>query len=133
LHLAGRRLPSRRRTALLGRFERGSSSAALAPASRTRSANWKYIFQNFNECYHCPTIHPLLNKLTDYTSGNNDLIEGPYLGGYMDILNESLTVTGRLCSLPLGDLGEDARRGYYYSILPNLLLNVHPDYVMFPR
>ncbi|HET6847044.1 MAG TPA: SRPBCC family protein, partial [Anaerolineales bacterium] len=30
-----------------------------------------------------------------------------------------------------GDLGEEARRGYYYSVLPNLLLNLHPDYVMF--
>jgi Rieske 2Fe-2S family protein len=94
-------------------------------------ANWKYIFQNFNECYHCPTIHPLLNKLTDYTSGNNDLVEGPVLGGFMTILNESLTVSGRVCARPLGELGEDSRRGYYYSILPNLLLNLHPDYVMF--
>jgi Rieske 2Fe-2S family protein len=119
--------------ALLGRFDAWKLERLR---SHTRimyevQSNWKYIFQNFNECYHCPTIHPLLNKLTDYTSGHNDLIEGPYLGGYMDILNESLTVTGRMCSLPLGDLGEDARRGYYYSILPNLLLNVHPDYVMF--
>jgi Rieske 2Fe-2S family protein len=94
-------------------------------------SNWKYIFQNFNECYHCPTIHPLLNKFTDYTSGNNDLTEGPFLGGFMDILNESMTVSGRTCALPLGDLGEDGKRGYYYSILSNLLLNIHPDYVMF--
>ena len=94
-------------------------------------SNWKYIFQNFNECYHCPTIHPLLNTLTDYTSGNNDLVEGPLLGGFMEILNESLTVSGHACARPLGQLGEDSRRGYYYSILPNLLLNVHPDYVMF--
>jgi Rieske 2Fe-2S family protein len=94
-------------------------------------SNWKYIFQNFNECYHCPTIHPLLNTLTDYTSGNNDLVEGPLLGGFMEILHESLTVSGHACARPLGELGEDNRRGYYYSILPNLLLNLHPDYVMF--
>ena len=94
--------------------------------------NWKYVFQNFNECYHCPTIHPLLNKFTDYTGGENDLNEGPVLGGFMSITGgESMTVTGRACALPLGDLGEDGKRGYYYSILPNLLLNVHPDYVMF--
>lgn len=94
-------------------------------------SNWKYVFQNFNECYHCPTIHPLLNQYTDYTSGNNDLTEGPFLGGFMDILNESMTVSGRACALPLGDLGREARHAYYYSILPNLLLNIHPDYVMF--
>lgn len=94
-------------------------------------SNWKYVFQNFNECYHCPTIHPLLNQFTDFTSGNNDLTEGPFLGGFMEITNESLTVTGRVCALPLGELGDDSKRGYYYSILPNLLLNIHPDYVMF--
>lgn len=94
-------------------------------------SNWKYIFQNFNQCYHCPTIHPLLNKFTDYTSGNNDLTEGPFLGGFMEITNESMTVTGRACALLLGELGENSKRGYYYSILPNLLLNIHPDYVMF--
>ena len=118
---------------LLGRFAPWNLSSLKSQTRITYDvkSNWKYIFQNFNECYHCPTIHPLLSKVTDYTSGNNDLIEGPFLGGYMDILDESVTVTGRACSLPLGDLGGDSKRGYYYSILSNLLLNIHPDYVMF--
>jgi Rieske 2Fe-2S family protein len=118
---------------LLRRFEAWNLSGLKSHTRITYevNSNWKYIFQNFNECYHCPTIHPLLNKLADYTSGNNDLIDGPFLGGYMEILNESMTVTGRACALPLGELGEESKRGYYYSILPNLLLNIHPDYVMF--
>jgi Rieske 2Fe-2S family protein len=118
---------------LIGRFglwNMGGLKSHERKAYNVKS-NWKYIFQNFNECYHCPTIHPLLNKFTDYTSGNNDLTEGPFLGGFMNITNESMTVTGRSCALPLGDLGENSQRGYYYSILPNLLLNMHPDYVMF--
>ncbi|HTP01665.1 MAG TPA: aromatic ring-hydroxylating dioxygenase subunit alpha [Anaerolineales bacterium] len=119
--------------ALMGRFKAWNIEGLKSYrriAYDVRS-NWKYIFQNFNECYHCPTIHPLLNKFTDYTSGTNDLMDGPFLGGYMDVLNESMTVSGRACALPLGDLGPDARRAYYYSVLPNLLLNIHPDYVMF--
>ena len=72
-------------------------------------SNWKYIFQNFNECYHCPTIHPMLTRLTDITSGNNDLIEGPFLGGYMDILNESMTVSGRLCSIAARGTGRECQ------------------------
>jgi Rieske 2Fe-2S family protein len=118
---------------LLGRFRQWNLSQLKSHRriSYDVNSNWKYIFQNFNECYHCPTIHPLLNKFTDYTSGTNDLIEGPFLGGFMNILNESMTVTGRGCALPLGELGEDSKRGYYYSILPNLLLNIHPDYLMF--
>ncbi len=118
---------------LIGRFKQWNMDR-LQPHQRIAydvKSNWKYIFQNFNECYHCPTIHPLLNKFTDYTSGANDLTEGPFLGGFMEITNESMTVTGRACALPLGELGEQSRRGYYYSILPNLLLNIHPDYVMF--
>ena len=96
-------------------------------------SNWKYIIQNFNECYHCPTIHPLLNQFADYTSAENDLFEGPFLGGFLSITSGgSMTVTGRTCAIPLGDLDEnDSQRGYYYSILSNLLLNIHPDYVMF--
>lgn len=118
---------------LIGRFRQWNlgSLKSFRRIQYDVQSNWKYIFQNFNECYHCPTIHPMLNKFTDYTSGNNDLVEGPFLGGFMDILNESLTVSGRSCALPLGALGEDSQRGYYYSILSNLLLNIHPDYVMF--
>lgn len=102
-------------------------------------ANWKYVFQNFNECYHCPTIHPMLNRLTNYTSAENDLAEGPFLGGYMEITGgESMTTTGRMCGLPLGEMNQKTiKRGYYYTLLPNLLLNIHPDYLMyhlvFPR
>ena len=118
---------------LIGRFEQWNMDRLKSHRriSYDVKSNWKYIFQNFNECYHCPTIHPLLNKFTDYTSGTNDLTEGAFLGGFMDITKESMTVTGRTCALPLGDLGADGKRGYYYSILPNLLLNIHPDYVMF--
>ena len=27
-------------------------------------ANWKLIFENYSECYHCPLVHPALSKLT---------------------------------------------------------------------
>ncbi|MEW5918531.1 MAG: aromatic ring-hydroxylating dioxygenase subunit alpha, partial [Gemmatimonadota bacterium] len=26
-------------------------------------ANWKLVMQNYNECLHCPTIHPMLSKV----------------------------------------------------------------------
>jgi len=97
-------------------------------------ANWKLLFQNYSECLHCPIIHPGLAKLTPYTSGENDLFEGPYLGGYMVITQDggSLTMSGRACGVPVGDLpAEDLHRVYYYSIFPNMLLSLHPDYVMF--
>ena len=94
-------------------------------------ANWKLIMQNYNECLHCPTIHPELNQLLPYTSGANDLHDGPFLGGYMDITepNVSVTMSGRSCGLALPSMeGADARRAFYYSFWPNMMLSLHPDY-----
>jgi len=30
------------------------------------NANWKLFILNYNECLHCPSVHPELNRLTDY-------------------------------------------------------------------
>src|SRR5437773_9924951 len=44
----------------------------------------------------------------------------------------SITLSGRSCVAPVGRLpAEDLNRVYFYSIFPNLLLSLHPDYVMF--
>jgi Rieske 2Fe-2S family protein len=98
-------------------------------------ANWKLVFQNYSECLHCPTIHPKLATVLPYQSGANDLTEGSFLGGYMEIKapNESATMSGRACGrLVSGDLPEaDRRRAFYYSIMPNMLLSIHADYVNY--
>src|SRR6266481_9256052 len=95
-------------------------------------ANWKLIFENYSECYHCPGVHPALSKLTPYDSAENDLCEGPFLGGFMRITKgNSLTMSGNACALPVGDVqADDHHRVFYYSIFPNMLLSMHPDYVM---
>jgi Rieske 2Fe-2S family protein len=88
-------------------------------------ANWKLIFENY-------FVHPMLAKLTPYDSAENDLCEGPFLGGFMPVTNgHSLTMSGNACARPVGDLRSgDHRRVFYYSIFPNMLLSLHPDYVM---
>jgi Rieske 2Fe-2S family protein len=95
-------------------------------------ANWKLVFQNYSECYHCPLVHPTLAKVSPYDAAENDLFEGPFLGGPMPISKgRSLTMSGQSCALPVGEIkDEDHQRVFYYSILPNLLLSLHPDYVM---
>ena len=95
-------------------------------------ANWKLIFENYSECYHCPLVHPDLSKLSPYDSAENDLCEGPFLGGFMTITRgRSLTMSGNACAIPVGDIkAEDHHRVFYYSIFPNMLLSMHPDYVM---
>ncbi|MBF89185.1 MAG: (2Fe-2S)-binding protein [Candidatus Marinimicrobia bacterium] len=97
-------------------------------------ANWKLIIQNYSECYHCPIIHPELSSITPYLSGRNDLFEGSFLGGYMNFKanKESITSSGKLCCPPIRDLNkDDLDRVYYYSISPNMLLSLHPEYVMY--
>ena len=96
-------------------------------------ANWKLIIQNYNECLHCPNLHPALNKLSHYLSGENEPLRATYMGGRMDLRPgvETLTMDGK-CSrafLP-GLSSEDVRRVYYYAIFPNMLLSLHPDYMM---
>ena len=48
-------------------------------------ANWKLIIQNYNECLHCPNLHPALNKLSHYLSGENEPLQPTYMGGRMDL------------------------------------------------
>ncbi|MEY2482005.1 MAG: glycine betaine catabolism [Verrucomicrobiota bacterium] len=95
-------------------------------------ANWKLIFENYSECYHCPGVHPMLSKVSPSDSAENDLTEGPFLGGFMKInKGRSLTMSGNACALPVGDVKRaDQERVFYYSIFPNMLLSLHPDYVM---
>ncbi len=121
---------------LTGRFAR-YNLAALRTVRRIEyevRANWKLILQNYNECLHCPTIHPELSVKLPYTSGANDLVEGPFLGGYMEIKapHESATISGRACALALGDLSdEDRHRAFYYALFPTMMLSLHPDYAVY--
>ncbi len=98
------------------------------------NGNWKLVIQNYCECYHCPILHPDLAAIHNYMGGHNDLYEGPFLGGYMDLNEdkESITASGQLCCPPLdGVKGDNLNRVYYYSIFPNMLLSLHPEYVMY--
>lgn len=95
--------------------------------------NWKLVFLNYSECYHCPLVHPQLDKLSPSDSGRNDLSEGPFLGGYSELRahGSSLTTSGTTARPPVGTVhGENLDRVYYYTIFPSMLLSLHPDYVM---
>lgn len=100
------------------------------------AANWKLLFHNFSECYHCPTVHPLLNALTPFRNSENDLDDGPVLGGPMTMSNAqgSMTIGGERCARPFAALSAHERaRVYYYTILPSAFVSLHPDYVLVHR
>ncbi len=122
---------------LAGKFSRWNLPT-LRSAKRIEydvHANWKLMFQNYSECYHCLGVHPELSKISPYDSAENDLTDGPFLGGFMRIATgKSLTMSGNACALPVGNFGDqDFRLVFYYSIFPNMLLSLHPDYVMVHR
>ena len=99
-------------------------------------ANWKLFFHNYSECYHCPNVHPHLNKLTPYRNTENDLDEGPVLGGPMWMSNPdgSMTMHGGRCAAPFAGLSAEERgRVYYYTLFPSAFLSLHPDYVLVHR
>ena len=123
---------------LIGKFGRWAL-AEVEPVHRIvyeLDANWKLVFQNYSECYHCPALHPVLNRLTPFRNSSNDLEEGPFLGGpmRMSIEGGSMTMTGARCAPPLGELsGEELNQVQYYTVFPNLLLSLHPDYTLIHR
>ena len=97
------------------------------------AANWKLIVQNYNECLHCPTLHPALNKLSHYLSGENEPLRPTYMGGRMDLSDGARTMSldGSSPRAPLPGLSpEEQRRVYYYSVFPNFMIAPHPDYVL---
>ena len=117
---------------LNGKFSHWNMSI-LQPAKRIEydvRANWKLMFENYSECYHCPGVHPQLQKISPYDSAENDLREGPFLGGFMKINpGKSLTMSGNACAAFVGKI-ENLQQVFYYSIFPNMLLSLHPEYVM---
>jgi Rieske 2Fe-2S family protein len=120
---------------LLGRFARWNLGAlrTVRTVAYEPACNWKLVFQNYSECYHCPLLHPQLDALSPSDSGRNDLCEGPFLGGYSELRHRgtSLTRSGTTARPPLRGLsGADLDRVYYYTIFSSLLLSLHPDYVM---
>lgn len=97
------------------------------------ATNWKLIIQNYSECLHCPIAHPQLQKHSHYMSGDNEPPSATILGGRMDLRDgvTTLTMSGRTNRNCLPHLNEDDRRHvYYYCLLPNFLLNLHPDYML---
>jgi Rieske 2Fe-2S family protein len=96
-------------------------------------ANWKIVVENYNECLHCPTIHPELVQVVplfrfgevwdeETRDDGNAMMEGA----------TSFTMTGRSELPKLPDLAPEDYSMYYGSYeFPNLMLNLHPDCVMY--
>jgi len=103
-------------------------------ARYTVEANWKILCDNYSECYHCALIHPELNRVSHYRSGQIDLIDDAAVGGWMELRQadfQTMTLSGRTSRPPIDGLDpQELGRIHYYIVYPNMLLSLHPDYVM---
>ena len=117
----------------LARYDLGALRRAHAIDYDVR-ANWKAIVENYSECYHCPGVHPQLNRITPYNLGAYLPGEGPWTGSWMEVVGdfETLSTDGAMHGRPpiAGMRPEDDKRIYYFVLWPNLLLSLHPDYLM---
>ena len=97
------------------------------------AANWKVVIENYQECYHCSMIHPELCRVTPPQSGENIDKEGNWVGGWMDLRDgvETMSLDGRSRGSVMTRLDEEEQRTVMYlAVMPNLLISLHPDYVM---
>jgi len=102
------------------------------------AANWKIVVENYNECYHCSSIHPELCAVTPPDSGRQypEPRAGLWVGGPMRLRPhaDTMSLSGASLGVPIPTLPEPKRREVgYLALLPNLLLSLHPDYVMTHR
>jgi Rieske 2Fe-2S family protein len=105
----------------------------LASHEYDLACNWKVILENYHECYHCPLIHPELCQVSPPASGDNFELDGAWVGGTMDLKDHAVTMSldGHSDGVPIPGLdGERLRTVAYLGLFPNLLLSLHPDYVM---
>ena len=105
----------------------------VARHSYELATNWKVIAENYQECYHCPSIHPELSRISPPTSGENLELTGSWMGGWMSIVDgaETMSLSGRSGGVAIEGLSERERRTVMYLVgFPNLLVSLHPDYVM---
>jgi Rieske 2Fe-2S family protein len=99
------------------------------------AANWKLIYENFQECYHCGTIHPeLVHTIPEFQSpamgtGGYDLT-GYAIASELD----SFSLSGRtvLPTLP-HLLPEDDRLYYGMVVRPNCFISLVSDHVVVHR
>jgi glycine betaine catabolism A len=97
------------------------------------AANWKAIAENYSECLHCPGVHPELNALSHYMSGEVMDGAGAWCGGSMTLRDGAATMgrRGGADRPPIEGLSDaDLRSVLYFVLFPNALVSLHPDYVM---
>jgi len=115
--------------------------------SKTMQSNWKIFWENYNECLHCPGVHPQLSQLVPiYGRGLLEERDDPqwrahaadpdpkFKGGLRSGA-ATWSLDGRTTGVPFPGLSDaDRKAGYVYMTgLPSVFLVGHVDYVRVVR
>ena len=115
--------------------------------TKTMAANWKVFWENFNECLHCPNIHPELSELVPlYSRRIFDPKDTPdwkktaesddprFKGGLREGA-ETWSRDGTLQARAFPGLTECERTAHQTSLvsLPSTFLSAHADHIRIVR
>jgi len=111
------------------------------------ACNWKIFWENYNECLHCPGVHPRLAQLVPLfgralQDQRDDPIwqdhaqdEDPRYRGGLRAGAESWSMDGRPVGVLFPDVSaEDRKAGHVYmTCLPSSFIVAHVDYLRVVR
>lgn len=114
---------------------------------KTMQCNWKVFWENYNECLHCPGVHPALSQLVpifgrglleerdDPKWTEHATSEDPKFKGGLRAGASTWSTDGRAVGASLPGLTEEDRQSahVYLTSLPSVFIVGHPDYVRTVR
>ncbi|MDB6082714.1 MAG: ring-hydroxylating oxygenase subunit alpha, partial [Gammaproteobacteria bacterium] len=109
--------------------------------------NWKIFWENYNECLHCPTVHPQLSQLVpifgrglleerddpDWNAHSGD--SDPKFKGGLRRGASTWSLDGQLTGIPFAGLSDEDRTmgAVYLTGLPSMFIVAHLDYLRVVR
>jgi Rieske 2Fe-2S family protein len=115
--------------------------------SKTMRSNWKIFWENYNECLHCPGVHPRLTQLVpifgralleprdDPKWQDHAEDDDPKYSGGLRRGAESWSMDGKPAGVPFPGLSEADRKlaHIYMTCVPSVFIVAHVDYVRIVR
>ena len=114
---------------------------------KTIKCNWKVFWENYNECLHCPGVHPklaqlvpifgraLLERKDDPSWQDHAADEDPKYAGGLRRGAQSWTMDGQPVGVEFPKVSdEDRKAGHLYlTSVPSVFIVTHVDYVRVVR
>jgi Rieske 2Fe-2S family protein len=114
---------------------------------KTIESNWKIFWENYNECLHCPGVHPRLSQLVPiYGRGLLEERDDPQWRAHAEDADPKFkgglrsgaatwSMDGKTTAIPFPGLSDaDRKAGHVYMTgLPSVFLVGHVDYVRVVR